>query len=119
MIKKFVSGYAFDKHETDDFRLSDIKERCMRECVEEQVLIRTIKNRIAHELYTEYYDIFNNANNIDDTKATQIVIEIQRVLLDWNLEITDDLDAFKVIEKIIDIYKKNNIFTAKDFAFQY
>ena len=119
MIKKLVPSQRFGKYETGDFRLSDIKERCMRECIEEQVLIKKIKSRIAHELYMEYFDIFNNSNNIEDTKATRMIIEIQRILLDWNLEITDDLDAFRVIEKIMDIYKKNNIFIAKDFAFQY
>ncbi|MBQ9097370.1 MAG: hypothetical protein IJY55_03155 [Clostridia bacterium] len=82
MIKKLVPSQGFGKYETGDFRLSDIKERCMRECVEEQVLLKKIKSRIAHELYLEYFDIFNNANNIEDTKATRMVIEIQRILLD-------------------------------------
>ena len=119
MIKKLVPSQGFGKYETFDFRLSDIKEKCMRECVEEQMLLKKIKDRIAHELYLEYFDIFNNSNNIADTQATRMVIDIQRILLDWNLEITDDLDAFKVIEKIMNVYKENDIFIAKDFAFQY
>ena len=119
MIKPFVPHQKSDKSGNSNFRLSDIKEKCMHECVEEQALIKTIKSRIAHELYLEYFDIFNNSNNIEDTKATRMVIDIQRILLDWNLEITDDLDAFKVIEKIMEIYKKNDIFIANDFAFRF
>ena len=116
MIKKLVPSQGFGKYETFDFRLSDIKERCMRECIEEQALIKKMKSRIAHEIYMDYFDIFNNSNNIEDTKATKMVIEIQRILLDWNLEITDDLDTFKVIEKIMNVYKQNDIFIAKDFV---
>ena len=114
MVKKVIPKNGLGKYETGDFRLSDIRERCMREQIEELTLINKMKSRIAYEIYMDFYDKFNNANNIENTKATEMVIDIQRILLDWNLEITDDLDAIDLIEKIMDVFKKNNIFIARE-----
>lgn len=71
---------------------------------------------MAYEIYEEYKDIFDNANNIDDTKATKIVLEIQQMLIDWNTKNPEnpELEAILLIEKITEFFAENNIYVGKD-----
>ena len=104
------------EYEKSDFKLSEIQSQCMYSRMEEKILLEKIKSRMAYEIYEEFKSIFDNANNIDDTKATKIVFEIQQMLIDWNTEKSKDpeVDSIFFIDKITDIYAKNNIYVGKD-----
>ncbi len=114
--KKNTSMYDLSEYEKGEFKLSNIKSQCMYSQLEEKILLNKIKSRMAYEIYESYKDIFDNANNIDDTKATKIVLEIQQMLIDWNTERSDDplVDSLFFIDKITEIYSKNNIYVGKD-----
>ena len=108
--------YDLSEYEEGDFKLSNIQSQCMYSKLEEKILLEKIKSRMAYEIYEEFKSIFDNANNIDDTKATRIVLEIQQMLIDWNTERSKDpkVDALFFIDKITEIYDKNNIYVGKD-----
>ena len=114
MAKKVIPKNELDQCETEEFRLSDVQDKFIRTQIEEMTLIRKMKSRIAYEIYMDFYDKFNNANNIENTTATKMIIEIQRILLDWNLETCDTFDAIDFIDRIMDVFKKNNIFIASE-----
>ena len=103
-------------YEQGDFKLSKIQHQCIFSRLEEKIILKQIKSRMAYEIYEEYKDIFDNANNIDDTKATKIVLEIQQMLIDWNTQKSEDptLEAILFINKITEFFAENNIYVGKD-----
>ena len=86
---------------------SDIVKKC-ENCAEELEIVTDVaKNLVASKLYLDFYDLINNPVFIDDTQASRMIKDIQKLLLKYlNDDFTDDK---KVICSIIDIFNENKI----------
>lgn len=71
------------------------------------IKVELLKNKIAELIINRLEEINIDADKITDSLATDIIAEIQHVLLNENL------NDFEIVDEIVDIFNKNNIQTGK------